>query len=189
MQTNLWAKWSGKVLYEKKEWPVEAHSFKQLTTFSRDVKFMKTLSVKKQAKVNILLNVYISFPFYSYWCCGMSAIFYTYYFSYHSFNKKTESSPATHLTDFAPLVDKPSVMPSNSHKIKKAPTCKQACSWHFFILWLLSVHFLLKLDFGNYILYLIKFYTAIFRIIILDILCILHRFETFCKHFATTLCL
>lgn len=38
---------------------------------------------------------------------------------------------------------------------------------------------LFKLDFGNYILCLIKFYTAIFRIIILDIL---HRFETFCNH-------
>ena len=42
------------------------------------------------------------------------------------------------------------------------------------------------LDFGNYILCLIKFCIAIFCIIILDILCILYRFETFCKHFATT---
>ena len=33
-----------------------------------------------------------------------------------------------------PLVGKPSVMPSNSHKIEKAPTDKQACRWHFPIL-------------------------------------------------------
>jgi len=30
-----------------------------------------------------------------------------------------------------PLVGKPGVMPSNSHKIEKAPTDKQACRWHF----------------------------------------------------------
>ena len=45
---------------------------------------------------------------------------------------------------------------------------------------------LFKLDFGNYILYLIKFYIAISCIIILDILCILSRFWTFCKHFTIT---
>lgn len=44
---------------------------------------------------------------------------------------------------------------------------------------------LLKLDFGNYILCLIKFCVAIFCIIILDILCILYRFETLCKQFAS----
>ena len=44
---------------------------------------------------------------------------------------------------------------------------------------------LLKLDFGNYILCLIKFCVTIFCIIILDILCILYRFETFCKQFAS----
>ena len=43
---------------------------------------------------------------------------------------------------------------------------------------------LFKLDFGNYILYLAKVFIAIFCIIILDILCILYRFDTFCKHFA-----
>ena len=45
---------------------------------------------------------------------------------------------------------------------------------------------LLKLDFRNYILCLTKFYVTIFCIIILDILCILHYFMIFCKHFATT---
>ena len=44
--------------------------------------------------------------------------------------------------------------------------------------------FLFKLDFSNYILCLTKCYIAIFCIIILDILCILHCFEAFCKHFA-----
>ena len=44
---------------------------------------------------------------------------------------------------------------------------------------------LLKLDFGNYILCLIKLHIAIFCIIILNILCILYRFGSFCKHFAT----
>ena len=44
---------------------------------------------------------------------------------------------------------------------------------------------LLKLDFGNYILCLIKFCVTILCIIILDILCILYRFETFCKQFAS----
>ena len=43
---------------------------------------------------------------------------------------------------------------------------------------------LFKLDFGNYILCLVKFYITIFCIIILGILCILYVFETFCKHFA-----
>ena len=51
------------------------------------------------------------------------------------------------------------------------------------------VYPLLKLDFGNYILCLIKFYIAIFSIIILDILCILSRFWTFCKHFAIKECM
>lgn len=45
--------------------------------------------------------------------------------------------------------------------------------------------FLFELDFGNYILCLIKFCVTIFCIIILDILCILYRFETFCKQFAS----
>lgn len=44
---------------------------------------------------------------------------------------------------------------------------------------------LFKLDFGNYILYLIKLQASIFGIIILKILHILCRFGTFCKHFAT----
>ena len=46
---------------------------------------------------------------------------------------------------------------------------------------------LFKLDFSNYILCLANCYIAIFCIIILDILCILHRFGTFCKHFATAI--
>lgn len=46
--------------------------------------------------------------------------------------------------------------------------------------------FLFKLDFSNYILCLVKFYITIFCIIIFDILCILHYFMIFCKHFATT---
>lgn len=49
----------------------------------------------------------------------------------------------------------------------------------------LGSFFLFKLDFGNYILCLIKFCVTIFCIIILDILCILYRFETFCKQFAS----
>ena len=48
---------------------------------------------------------------------------------------------------------------------------------------------LMLLDFGNYILCLSKFCIAIFCIIILDILCILYRFGTFCKHFATKECM
>ena len=44
--------------------------------------------------------------------------------------------------------------------------------------------FLLELDFDNYILSLVKFYMTRFCIIILGILCILYRFETFCNHFA-----
>ena len=44
---------------------------------------------------------------------------------------------------------------------------------------------LLKLDFGNYILHLIKFYITIFCIIILNILYILYRLGTFCKQFAS----
>ena len=44
---------------------------------------------------------------------------------------------------------------------------------------------LFKLDFDNYILCLVKFYITTFCIIILGILCILYRFETFCKHFAS----
>ena len=47
--------------------------------------------------------------------------------------------------------------------------------------------YLLKLNFCNYILCLIKRCVAIFCIIILNILCILHRFRTFCKHFATAI--
>lgn len=43
-----------------------------------------------------------------------------------------------------------------------------------------------KLNFGNYILYLIKSQTSIFGMIILKILHILCRFGTFCKHFAIT---
>ena len=55
------------------------------------------------------------------------------------------------------------------------------------ILWAFPRFFkLLKLDFRNYILCLTKFYVTIFCIIILDILCILHYFMIFCKHFATT---
>ena len=45
----------------------------------------------------------------------------------------------------------------------------------------------LYLNFGNYILCLIKFCIAIFCIIILDILFILYRFGTFCKQIATTI--
>ena len=44
---------------------------------------------------------------------------------------------------------------------------------------------LFKLNFGNYILCLNRFFIAIFGIIILKILHILCRFGTFCKHFAT----
>lgn len=52
------------------------------------------------------------------------------------------------------------------------------------IIILVSHRLLFKLDFSNYILCLVKFYITIFCIIILDILCILYRFETFCRHFA-----
>lgn len=44
---------------------------------------------------------------------------------------------------------------------------------------------LFKLDFGNYILCLNRFFIAVFGIIILKILHILYRFGSFCKHFAT----
>ena len=46
---------------------------------------------------------------------------------------------------------------------------------------------LFKLDFGNYIMCLIRLDITIFCTIILNILCILCRFGTFCKHFATTI--
>ena len=51
----------------------------------------------------------------------------------------------------------------------------------------IPVKFISKLNFSNYILCLAEFYITIFCIIILDILCILHRFMTFCKHFATAI--
>lgn len=47
------------------------------------------------------------------------------------------------------------------------------------------IYILFKLDFGNYILHLIKFYITIFCIIILNILYILYRLGTFCKQFAS----
>ena len=53
--------------------------------------------------------------------------------------------------------------------------------------WLLADFTLFKLDFCNYIFCLIKCCIAIFCIIILNILCILHSFRTFCKHFSTAI--
>ena len=76
-------------------------------------------------------------PLYSTWLYKGLFLRYLLYFllslalSFCLYNK-TESRHATHLTDYASLVAKPSVMPSNSHKAEKAPHSKQACQWHFF---------------------------------------------------------
>ena len=75
-------------------------------------------------------------PLYSTWLYKGLFLRYLLYFllylalSFCLYNK-TESRHATHLTDYASLVAKPSVMPSNSHKTEKAPHSKQACQWHF----------------------------------------------------------